>query len=46
MHNAYRGYVFVIDADCKIRWFAHGFATSKEIETMSTIIKNLDNCKK
>ncbi len=42
IHNTYRGYVFVIDADCKIRWFAHGYATPKEIETMSKIIKNLN----
>ncbi|RIA99589.1 ATP10 protein [Glomus cerebriforme] len=46
IYNAYRGYVFVIDADCKIRWFAHGYATTKEIETMSKIINDLDKCKK
>ncbi|CAG8698123.1 7665_t:CDS:2, partial [Funneliformis caledonium] len=43
IRNSYRGYVFVIDADCKIRWFAHGDATQKEIETMLKIIKNLGN---
>ncbi|PKB99694.1 hypothetical protein RhiirA5_429307 [Rhizophagus irregularis] len=45
IYNAYRGYVFVIDADCKIRWFAHGYATPKEIETMLKIIKDLDRYK-
>ncbi|CAI2164364.1 11780_t:CDS:2 [Funneliformis geosporum] len=43
IHNTYRGYVFVIDADCKIRWFAHGDATQKEIETLLKIITNLGN---
>jgi hypothetical protein len=35
----------VIDKDCKIRWFAHGYATPKEIETMLKIIKDLDRYK-
>ncbi|CAG8823957.1 21857_t:CDS:2 [Gigaspora margarita] len=43
MDNLYRGYTFLVDSNCKIRWFAHGRATSNELETMSKLIKLLDN---
>ncbi|RIB22515.1 ATPase assembly factor ATP10 [Gigaspora rosea] len=43
MDNLYRGYTFLVDSNCKIRWFAHGRATSNELETMLKLIKLLDN---
>ncbi|CAG8797905.1 1041_t:CDS:2 [Dentiscutata erythropus] len=43
MNNLYRGYTFLVDSNCKIRWSAHGRATSNELETMLKLIKILDN---
>ncbi|KAL0075108.1 subunit ATP10 of the mitochondrial F1F0 ATP synthase [Phycomyces blakesleeanus] len=34
MTNQYIGYVFLVDENCKIRWVAHGNATSEEIGNM------------
>ncbi|KAI9486010.1 MAG: ATP10 protein-domain-containing protein [Benjaminiella poitrasii] len=34
MSNQYIGYAFLVDENCKIRWTAHGEATSEEIGNM------------
>ncbi|CAG8514920.1 12957_t:CDS:2, partial [Racocetra persica] len=43
MNNLYRGYAFLVDSNCKIRWSAHGKATSNELETMLKLTKFLGN---
>ncbi|CAG8537607.1 108_t:CDS:2 [Cetraspora pellucida] len=43
MNNLYRGYTFLVDSNCKIRWSAHGKATSNELETMLRLTEFLDN---
>ncbi|CAG8779961.1 10709_t:CDS:2, partial [Racocetra fulgida] len=43
MNNLYRGYTFLVDSNCKIRWSAHGKATSNELETMLKLTKFLGN---
>ncbi|CAG8503780.1 9706_t:CDS:2 [Acaulospora colombiana] len=42
MNNSCRGYVFLVDSSCKLRWSAHGNATSREIESMLKLVKTLD----
>lgn len=41
LNNLYRGYVFLIDSNCKIRWTAHGNATPQEIESMLKLTETL-----
>ncbi|KAI0243826.1 Mitochondrial ATPase complex subunit atp10 [Massospora cicadina] len=41
MVNALIGYVFLVDRDLKVRWYANGEATPKEIEAMTAIVARL-----
>ncbi|RHZ69335.1 hypothetical protein Glove_284g110 [Diversispora epigaea] len=45
LNNIYRGYVFLVDSNCKIRWTSHGNATSQEIESMLKLTRTLNNIK-
>ncbi|KAG9296934.1 hypothetical protein G9A89_006889 [Geosiphon pyriformis] len=40
--NTTRGYVFIVDEQCKIRWAAHGHATRRELETLRKLLEKLD----
>ncbi|RKP09999.1 ATPase assembly factor ATP10 [Thamnocephalis sphaerospora] len=40
--NTYLGWVFLVDADQRIRWYAHGPAQPQEIETMLCLTRELD----
>ncbi|KAI9593140.1 ATPase assembly factor ATP10 [Syncephalis fuscata] len=39
--NAYLGWVFLVDANQRIRWYAHGMATPQEIESLLRLTKEL-----
>ncbi|CDK24784.1 unnamed protein product [Kuraishia capsulata CBS 1993] len=41
MQNVYTGYIYVIDADCKIRWLAAGNPESQDIKTLWKSVKGL-----
>ncbi|CAG8484552.1 3184_t:CDS:2 [Paraglomus occultum] len=42
MTNVHRGYAFLIDPDCRIRWAAHGNATEQEVRTMLNLTNLLE----
>lgn len=45
MVNSMMGYVFLVDKDLRIRWYANGEATPKELESMKAIVARLRNIK-
>lgn len=41
MVNSLIGYVFLVDKDLKVRWYANGEATPNEIQSMKAIVTRL-----
>ncbi|KAJ9055840.1 Mitochondrial ATPase complex subunit atp10 [Entomophthora muscae] len=45
MVNSMMGYVFLVDKNLKVRWYANGEATQTELESMKAIVARLSNIK-